>query len=129
MNALNKTYAWRRNFDLDERPVDRNDPEAAATAVALAFPHELSDNAWRVLNYLDDTAFLFAYKGQLVVTDEALDLTACGDGTPGTPMGGPRWVGDSFQQLEAWLEQEFWAWLEEEDAPFTAETPVERWDY
>ena len=34
MNALNKTYAWRRNFDLEERPVDRNDPEAAATAVA-----------------------------------------------------------------------------------------------
>ena len=28
MNALNKTSAWRRNFDLDERPVDRNDPEA-----------------------------------------------------------------------------------------------------
>ena len=53
MNVLNKTYAWRRNFDLEERPVDRNDPEAAATAVALAFPHELSDNAWRMLNYLE----------------------------------------------------------------------------
>ena len=95
MNALNKTYAWRRNFDLEERPVDRNDPEAAATAVALAFPHELSDNAWRMLNYLDDTAFLFAYKGQLVVTDESLDLTECGDGTPESPFGGPRWVGDT----------------------------------
>ena len=129
MNALNKTYAWRRNFDLEERPVDRNDPEAAATAVALAFPHELSDNAWRMLNYLDDTAFLFAYKGQLVVTDESLDLTECGDGTPESPFGGPRWVGDSFQQLEAWLEHEFWGWLEDEDAPFTTETPVVRWDY
>jgi hypothetical protein len=128
MYWMNKTYTWGE-IDLEERPVDRNDPEAAATAVALAFPHELSDNAWRMLNYLDGTAFLFAYKGQLVVTDESLDLTECGDGTPESPFGGPRWVGDSFQQLEAWLEHEFWGWLEYEDAPFTTETTVERWDY
>jgi hypothetical protein len=127
MYWMNKTYTWRE-IDLEERPVDRNDPEAAATAVALAFPHELSDNAWRMLNYLDGTAFLFAYKGQLVVTDESFDLTECGDGAEG-PVGGPRWVGDSFQQLEAWLEHEFWGWLEDEDAPFTTETPVVRWDY
>ena len=127
MYWMNKTYTWRE-IDLEERPVDRNDPEAAATAVALAFPHELSDNAWRMLNYLDGTAFLFAYKGQLVVTDESLDLTECGDGAE-SPVGGPRWVGDSFQQLEAWLEHEFWDWLEDEDAPFTTETPVVRWDY
>jgi hypothetical protein len=127
MYWMNKTYTWRE-IDMEERPVDRNDHEAAATAVALAFPHELSDNAWRMLNYLDGTAFLFAYKGQLVVTDESLDLTECGDGAE-SPVGGPRWVGDSFQQLEAWLEHEFWGWLEDEDAPFTTETPVVRWDY
>lgn len=126
-----KNYTLHPNRAFDETPVDRNDPGSAATAQPLCFPHELSDNAWRLLNYLDDTAWLFAYKGRLVVTDEALELTAAGDGAPGNPLGGPRWVGDSFEEMEAWLEAEFEAWMQEdpEDRPFDRDTPVTRWSY
>ena len=48
--------------------------------------------------------FLYAYKGQFVVTDESLTLTPSGDGTVEAPIGGPRWVGNSLDELERWLE-------------------------
>ena len=126
-----KNYTRRLNLGFNDTPVDRNDPMSAQTAQALCFPHELSDNAWRMLNYLDDTAWLFAYKGKLVVTDESLDLTVAGDGTCENPFGSPRWVGDNFEEMEAWLEAEFEAWMEDdpEDRPFDRDTPVTRWDY
>jgi hypothetical protein len=76
----------------------------AETATALYFPFELSHKAWKALNYLDDTAWLFEYQGRLVVTDESLELTTFGNGTQEAPFGGPRWVGDTFAELEAWLE-------------------------
>lgn len=47
--------------------------------------------------------FLYAYKGKFVVTDESLDLTEAGDGTPGAPFGAPRWTGESMEDLEQWL--------------------------
>jgi len=126
-----KKYTWRLDTTHSERPFDRTDPESAETAVALAFPHELSDNAWRVLNYLDDTAWLFAYKGKLVVTDESLELTNAGDGSAENPIGCPRWTGSSFEELEAWLEHEFqnWQTLPVEQRPFGRHTKVNRWDY
>jgi len=85
-------------------PIDRNDPASALTAEELDFPEGLSSRCWAVLDYLDGTAFLFWYKGQYVVTDESLELTAYGDGTSEAPLGGPRWVGSSFVELAAWLE-------------------------
>ena len=126
-----KKYTWMRYYGDELCPIDRNDPKSQYSALALSFPHELSDNAWRMLNYLDDTAWLFAYKGRLVVTDESLELTDSGDGTSENPLGGPRWTGDTFEELEAWLEAEFEAWLEEkpDDCPFDRDTPVTRWDY
>ena len=85
-------------------PIDRNDPAAAASAVQLSLPENFSAKAWRVWEYFDDTAFLFEYKGQLVVTDESLELTDHGTGSMDSPIGFPRWVGDSWEALEKWLE-------------------------
>lgn len=83
--------------------VDRNDPVAAATAIELRFPNTFSDRAWKVIRYFEGTMFLYAYKGQFVVTDESLELTECGDGTSEAPYGGPRWFGNSLDDLEQWL--------------------------
>lgn len=85
-------------------PIDRNDPASASSAVNLSLPDGFSEKAHAVWDYLDGTAFIFEYKGQLVVTDESLWLTDWGDGSPGSPMGFPRWVGDSWEELESWLE-------------------------
>jgi len=83
--------------------IDRNDPVAAATAVELHFPDTFSIRAWRVIDYFEGTMFLYAYKGQFVVTDESLELTEYGDGSPGSPYGAPRWVGETLDDLEQWL--------------------------
>ena len=84
--------------------IDMNDPKAAATAVEIRFPDTFSDKAWRVINHLDSTAFLFVYKGRFVVTDESLYLTAHGDGTGDAPFGFPRCECNSLDAVESWLE-------------------------
>lgn len=83
--------------------VDRNDPKAEITAIELRFPPTFCERAWKVIHYFEGTMFLFAYKGKFVVTDESLDLTEAGDGTPGAPYGAPRWTGESMKDLEEWL--------------------------
>lgn len=85
--------------------VDRNDPQAATTAIEIRFPDTFSYKAWRVIRYFEGAMFLYAYKGQFVVTDESLYLTDHGDGTAEAPFGGPRWAGSSLEELERWLEQ------------------------
>lgn len=85
-------------------PTDRNDPVGAATAVEIRFPETFSDRAWKVINYFDDTIQLYIYKGKFVATDESLELTEYGDGSAVAPYGGPRWTGDSLEELEKWLE-------------------------
>lgn len=87
-----------------EDPIDKNDPDGAKTAIELTLPTGFSDKAWACWNYFDDTAFLYEYKGHLVVTDESLYLTDHGDGTTAAPFGGPRWVLDSWDELERMLE-------------------------
>ena len=83
--------------------VDRNDPKAAITAIELRFPSTFSERAKKVLKYFDDTMFLYAYKGHFVVTDESLYLTDHGDGSHEAPLGGPRWVGETMEELEEFL--------------------------
>ena len=46
---------------------------------------------------MEGTIFLFQYQGKLVITDESLDLTINGE-------CGPRWVGDTLEDMETWLE-------------------------
>ena len=85
-------------------PVDRNDPASAASAIELSVPTGFSPKAMAVMDYFDDTAFVFEYKGRLVVTDESLWLTEHGDGSREAPFGFPRFVCDSWAELEEWLE-------------------------
>ncbi len=87
----------------EEMPNDPLDPEAAKTAVPMDTAAWFSDEAKSVLAYLDGSAFLYQYKGRLVLTDESLQLTET-DGSNGTPVGGPRWTGDSLRDLNKWLE-------------------------
>lgn len=87
-----------------EDPVDRNEPEHAHTAIELTLPTGLSDKARSCWEYFDGTAFAYEYDGHLVVTNEALDLTECGDGSHEAPYGAPRWVVDSWEELEQALE-------------------------
>ena len=89
---------------MDTDPEDRNDPEAAKSAIEYTIPEGFSDKAHAVWNYLEGAAFIFEYKGKLVVTDESLDLTVFGDGSREAPLGGPRFVCDSWEELEAWLD-------------------------
>ena len=87
-----------------EHPVDKNDPEAAATAIYYSVPTEFSDKAKAAMEYLDDTAWIFEYKGKLVMTDESLYLTEHGDGSRENPHGFPRAEFDSWEAMEEWLE-------------------------
>ena len=90
-----------------EHPIDRNNPEQAATAIELTLPTGLSAKAWKCWDYFDGTAFAYEYQGRLVVTDEALELTEYGDGSREAPFGAPRWVCDSWEELEQILEETY----------------------
>ena len=85
-------------------PIDRNDPASAATAIEYTLPTRFSNKAKACWPYFSGAAYLFEYKGQLVVTDEALELTMAGDGSNGNPLGGPRAVFNTWEELEEWLE-------------------------
>lgn len=89
---------------LNLKPIDLLDPEAASTAVFVDYPDTLTEKALEAAAYFDDAAFLFQYKGRLVLTDESLWLTEAGDGSRDNPFGFPRWVGDTCEELNAWLE-------------------------
>ena len=85
-------------------PIDMTDPEGAKTAVELEFPDTFCAFAYDVVRYFEGSMFLYRYKDHYVVTDESLYLTEHGDGSPGAPFGGPRWIGDDLDELEVWLE-------------------------
>lgn len=92
-------------------PEDWADPASASSAVELSFPTGFSAKAQAVLGYLEGSAFLFEYKDCLVVTDESLWLTEVLHGDPENgplydyPVGGPRWICDSWDELETSLEE------------------------
>lgn len=90
-----------------KHPIDRNNPEQAATAIELTLPTGLSAKALKCWDSFDGTAFAYEYQGRLVVTDEALELTEYGDGSHEAPFGAPRWVCDSWEELEQILEETY----------------------
>ena len=85
--------------------IDRNDPEKAKTAIELEWPETFSRRAKMVIKYLEGTAFLFSYNDHIVITDESLELTAFGDGSPEAPLGFPRYEDNTLEGVEAWLEE------------------------
>ena len=85
-------------------PVDMNDRMSEGTAVELDLPDNFSDKAKACWDYFDGAAFIFEYAGKLTVTDEGLNLTAHGDGIH-EAFGAPRWVCDSWEELEQILEK------------------------
>ena len=92
------------NSFFTESPVDMNDPESAVRAFPVRIPAGLSKEAELMMEYLDDTAWLFIYNGRLVLTDESLWLT---DYNRDGYFGGPRWTGDTVEELDAWLAAEY----------------------
>lgn len=84
--------------------IDRNDPEKAKTAVMLEWPETFSDRAKMVIKYFDGTMFPYSYNDHIVVTDESLELTAFGDGSPEAPFGFPRYEDNNLRGVELWLE-------------------------
>ena len=89
----------------DDKPVDRNDPTSAETAIEYAVPEGFSDKAKATMDYFEGAGFIYEYKDRLVFTDESLYLTDHGDGSHEAPWGGPRGVYDSWEALERDLEK------------------------
>lgn len=85
-------------------PIDMNDRDSEWMAVELDLPDNFSDKAKACWEYFEGAAFIFQYMSRLVVTDEGLYLTAHGDGSHDAPFGAPRWVCDSWEELERILE-------------------------
>lgn len=83
------------------------------TTFALELPRNMRPMARAAFKALDGDGCLFEHKGRLVMTDESGDLEEQGDGNPGNPWCGPRWVGDSFAELEDWLVQCAADWIAE----------------
>lgn len=77
--------------------IDRNDSQAAATAIELQFPKTFSRRAWRVIRYMEGAIYLYSYKGKFVATDESLELTEYGDGTSDSPMAVPAGLANHWR--------------------------------
>ena len=99
---------WRPDtrIHLDQRAIDRDDPQASKNAIEYELPTGFSEKAKRFWEYLEGTAFIFSYKGRLVVTDESLALTDGGDGTWENPIRCIRGSFKNWKALERWLEAE-----------------------
>ncbi len=85
-------------------PIDRDDPASASTAIEYGLPTGFSGKAHACWQYFSGAAYLFEYKGRLVMTDESLELTEYGDGSHEAPLGAPRGAFDSWDEVETWLE-------------------------
>ena len=68
------------------------------TTFELELPRNMRLMARAAFYALEGEGCLFEHKGKLVMTDESLELEVTEGGS-----GGPRWVGDSFAELEDWL--------------------------
>lgn len=85
-------------------PIDMNDRASEHTAIEYSLPTRFSGKAKACWDYFSGAAFLFEYKGRLVITDEGLYLTEHGDGSHEAPFGAPRGEFDSWEEVETWLE-------------------------
>ena len=88
----------------DLQPIDMNDRASEGTAIEYSLPTRFSGKAKACWEYFSGAAFLFEYKGRLVITDESLYLTEHGDGSHEAPFGAPRGEFDTWEEVETWLE-------------------------
>ena len=107
------------------RPIDMNDRDSEWMAVELDLPDNFSDKAKACWEYFEGAAFIFQYMSRLVVTDEGLYLTDHGDGSSDAPYGAPRWVCDSWEELERILETTYDELAEEGILPEPEKVPTE----
>lgn len=104
-NKLNKAFQGVAYIYLDEHtdiitgqtPVDNNDVGNESTAIEYELPDNFSEKAKKYWEYLEGAAFIYEYEGRLVITDESLELTEYENGAP-------RWVFNSWEELEEMLE-------------------------
>lgn len=87
----------------DLQPIDMNDRASEGTAIEYSLPTSFSSKAKACWRYFSGAAFLFEYKGRLVITDESLYLTEHGDGSHEAPFGAPRGEFDTWEEVETWL--------------------------
>lgn len=80
-----------------QTPVDNNDVGNETTAIEYELPDNFSEKAKKYWEYLEGAAFIYEYEGRLVITDESLELTEYENGAP-------RWVFNSWEELEEMLE-------------------------
>ena len=80
-----------------QTPVDNNDVGNETTAIEYELPDNFSEKAKKFWEYLEGAAFIYEYEGRLVITDESLELTEYENGAP-------RWVFNSWEELEEMLE-------------------------
>lgn len=85
-------------------PIDRNHPEDSELAVDVSWPTGLTERGKRVIKYFENSAFLYYYKGNFVITDESGDLTDSGDGEA-SPLGGPRMTSPNYSDVKLWIEE------------------------
>jgi len=77
-------------------------------------PEGFSGKAKACWTYFSGAAYLFEYKGRLVMTDESLYLTEHGDGSHEAPYGAPRGEFETWEEVETFLEQVFDELLEDD---------------
>lgn len=132
-SRLNKAFQGIDYVYLDEHtdiitgdtPVDMNDVGNESTAIEYMLPDNFSEKAKKFWIYLEGAAFIFEYEGRLVITDESLYLTEHGDGSPDAPIGAPRWVLDSWEELEEELEKCYDEYNEDLEELFAEDEPEE----
>lgn len=88
----------------DLQPIGMNDRASESTAIEYSLPRSFSGKAKACWQYFSGAAFLFEYKGKLVITDESLYLKEHGDGSHEAPFVAPRGEFDTWEEVEAWLE-------------------------
>ena len=69
--------------------------------------------------------FPFLYNDHIVLTDESLELTAFGDGSPEAPFGFPRYEDNDIRGVELWLEDCADQFDNDGDTPGWEETKAE----
>lgn len=95
---------WRQDtIAMDSGAYDRTISRLPVPVTEYTVPTGFCPAALEMMNYLEGTAFIFEYGDVLIMTDESLDLTIAGDGTPQDPYGGPRGVFETWDEMEAFL--------------------------